>query len=158
MKKDRIPLAIMEAAHETWRLEHALGEDEKAALEASVRAALNAYQQQAMEEVAELATTLAQELDCAAEDTEEALMSEDGPAALLWLAKKLQEQLPPEGLGEYAPTTDDLVEVLLVGTVIREQDGNWSVIAADFDGAFEFDVASSRALQVRLIHRTATEI
>lgn len=145
---DRIPLDILNAATETAMLELQLGADVEDALRKALTSALVTHHRHVTAEIAERAARMAEELDDPDED-----LYEDGPAALLWLAQMLHDMLPADP-AVYRPTVDDLIEVILYGTVAvaDEGKGTWSIITADFQ-EIEFEGKTSHGLQVRLIKR-----
>lgn len=146
-----IPLDVLDAAHETARLEFEISEDATRALRMAISAALVKYERHILTEISERAAKLAEELDIDPDDD----MATDGPAALLLLARQLREELPPDEYGGYDPTADDLVELILVGTVMTGEPGSgrWSVITADFSSV-DLDHSLSRQVMVRLIRRS----
>lgn len=143
-----IPADILSAAVETAHLELQLGADIQSALRKALEAALATHERHVTSEIAERAMMMASEIE-----DPDADLFDDGPAALLWLAQVLQEMLPPDP-GAYIPTVDDLIEVILTGTVVMHEpgSGHWSIITADFQ-EIEFDGKTSKGLQVRLIRR-----
>lgn len=84
--------SLLAKAQETYRLELALGTDEPEALRKAIGSVLLAQAHQIMAEVADMAARMAEELDAGDDDD----MATDGPAALLWLAQKLQDTLPKD--------------------------------------------------------------
>jgi hypothetical protein len=150
MKMDRIPADILGAATETAMLELQIGADVEDAMRKGLESALGLHERHVLAETAERAVQMSEELE---EDGYRDDLFDDGPAALLWLAQVLHDMLPPDP-GLYVPTVDDLVEVILFGTVADHdpQTGVWTVMTADFQ-PIEFDGKTSKGLQVRLLRR-----
>lgn len=146
-----IPADILEAAHETTRLEFELHQDATEALRKGIAAALAKHERHVRMEDSERAAKLAEDLDV---DTDDDLAT-DGVAALLTLARQLREELPPDEETGYVPTQDDLIELILVGTVVTGEPGSgrWSVITADFS-SIDLDKRLSGQVMVRLIRRS----
>lgn len=145
-----IPKDVLDAAQEVARLEWELTEDATSALRKAITAALLQYERHVLGETSERAAKLAEELDIDEDDD----MATDGPAALLMFARQLREELPPDPAG-YVPTDDDLIELILVGTVVNGEPGSgrWSVITADFSSV-EVDQKLAGQVMVRLLRRS----
>lgn len=159
--KDFVPADILDAAKQTYLLEIQLDSDPEAALEKALQAGLTAHARQVVVETAELAERLAVELDASGGDdlTEEGeYLATDGPAALLWLSRQLREKIPPEGeTHAYTPHDDDLVEVTIPGTVMKQPgsgEGDWSLISDDGMREYAFSQAIDTDLRVRVIVRS----
>lgn len=147
---DRIPADILTAATETAMLELQVGADVQEAILKGLESALGLHERHVLSEVAERAAQMSEKLE---EDGCHDDLFDDGPAALLWLAQVLHDMLPPDP-GQYVPTVNDLVEVILFGTVADHdpKTGVWTVVTADFQ-PIEFDGKTSKGLQVRLLRR-----
>lgn len=145
-----VPKDILDAATVTATLELQLGADIEDALRKALEAALITHERHLTSEWAERVAHMAEDIDDPEED-----MYEDGPAALMWLARVLHDMLPadPE---MYQPTVDDFIEVILYGTVVAGDPGHWTVFTADFQ-EIEFTARTSKGLQVRLIRRDTAE-
>lgn len=147
----QIPADILEAAAQTAALELQVDPDLLRAMHKGIMAALARHEQHVVRKISERAAKLAEELDIDDDDD----MALDGPAALLMLAMQLREELPQEADDPYRPAEDDLVELILTGTVILGDPGSgeWSVVTADFSKV-DFTARSSQAVLVRLIRRS----
>lgn len=157
---DFVPADILDAAKETYLLEIQLDSSPEDALTKALQSALAAHARQVVEETAELAERLAVEIDASGDGHEvgESLVS-DGPAALLWLARQLREKIPPDAT-EYTPHDDDLVEVVIPGTVMRQPGSGsteWSLISADGMREYPFDQSIDTDLRVRIVYRSDKE-
>ena len=83
--------SILAAAMETYTLELASGIGQAEALERAIASALATQDRRTRGDVAEMAVSMARELD---EDDDD--LTADGPGALLWLAQRLHGALPQD--------------------------------------------------------------
>lgn len=87
-----LPPAILAGAEETYRLERSAGTEEAEARARAIVSALASQDRHTRADVAEMAARMAEELDDGDDDD----MATDGPAALLWLVKTIQDTLPQD--------------------------------------------------------------
>ncbi len=87
-----VPGDILDGAVETYRLEYALSNDFSRALRTALESALAAQDRHARAEIVQRIIWLAEKIDNDDDDD----LATDGPAALLWFARAIQETLPQD--------------------------------------------------------------
>ncbi len=87
-----VPFGILAAAVQTYNLEIGLGAEHDEAVKRAIESALTAWQLDVWDDAARKAIQMAEELD----DSDDDDLATDGPAALLWLAREIQQTLPQD--------------------------------------------------------------